>query len=130
MKFDYVIHVTRSGDRTYTVEILDQSGEKPVATRPLEGLSWQKLWTAVPKGISDRENKKIEAMKAAAALPPEPKDWVPSAAGQPAASAPVPAAAAPPSGAPATAPVAAPKPNRYIKQPASGAGASSNPNPA
>lgn len=116
MKFDYVIHLTRNGDRKYTFQIQDKSGDTPFTSKPMMDMDWAAMWAVIPRAIESRENKKVEELKAAAAAAKlsEPKDWVPPAAGVPAST---PEAAK------------APKGNRYIKQPGSGAGASSNPNP-
>lgn len=128
MKFDYTLHITRSGDRTYSVQMRDNGGDTPDVGRRAANLDWKTLWKAIPKAIEQRENKKIADYKAALDKPAPPKNWVPTAAGQPNQSTPAPAPAQSVAPAPVEA-AKAPKPNRYIKTPASGAGASMNPNP-
>lgn len=104
MKFDYNIHITRSGDKTYAVQVRDGGSDRPGVSKPVTGLDWNTLWATIPRAIQQRENKKIEEYKKAIAKVPEPKDWVPTAPGQPTA-----AATAPADPAPATPPTPLPK---------------------
>lgn len=87
MKFDYLIHITRNGDKTYSVQVRDNGVEQPVSSKPVEGLDWQTLWQAIPRHIAKREDSKIEQLKRENAKLPEPKTWVPTAAGTPAPKA-------------------------------------------
>lgn len=120
MKFDYVIHITRNGERKYTAQLQDKGGDTPFTSQPTDPMDWNTLFNVLKHGIESRENKKVAEFRAAAAKPSEPKDWVPTASGQPvAAQASLPI---PPAKEPAKA--------KYIKTPAAGAGASTNPNPA
>lgn len=126
MKFDYTIHLTRSGDKTYSVQVRDGGIERPGLSKPVTGLSWENLWVAIPRAIQQREGRKVAELKASAAKVPPPKDWVPSAAGQPtpvATPAPAPSPAPKPEPAPGTAPVAtAPMPELTQVPPKRGPG--------
>lgn len=116
MKFDYNIHITRSGDKTYAVQVRDGGAERPGVSKPVAGLDWNTLWATIPRAIQQRENKKIEEYKKAIAKVPEPKDWVPTAPGQPAIAGPAVSPATPPAPLPKLPPEPPPPPMPEITQ--------------